>query len=92
MIVLKDTPLVSLAGLNDLVANAKIAAGATKQPFLFFIVAALFFIAFSAITLRLSARARAPLCPGHRGGKSMSGCRSTSHLAWTACPRWRAAC
>jgi His/Glu/Gln/Arg/opine family amino acid ABC transporter permease subunit len=56
MIVLKDTPLVSLAGLNYLVANAKIAAGATKEPFIFFITAALFFIGFSAATLRLSAR------------------------------------
>ena len=56
MIVLKDTPLVSLAGLNELVGTAKIAAGATKQPFLFFITASLFFIAFSAFTLRLSAR------------------------------------
>lgn len=56
MIVLKDTPLVSLAGLNDLVANAKIAAGATKEPFIFFIAASLFFILFSAVTLRLTAR------------------------------------
>jgi His/Glu/Gln/Arg/opine family amino acid ABC transporter permease subunit len=55
MIVLKDTPLVGLAGLNELVGNAKIAAGATKEPFLFFIAASLFFIAFSAFTLRLSA-------------------------------------
>jgi polar amino acid transport system permease protein len=54
MIVLKDTPLVGLAGLNELVGNAKIAAGATKEPFLFFIAASLFFIVFSAITLRLS--------------------------------------
>ncbi|WP_342362076.1 ABC transporter permease subunit [Terrarubrum flagellatum] len=55
MIVLKDTPLVGLAGLNELVGNAKIAAGATKEPFLFFIAASLFFVAFSALTLRLSA-------------------------------------
>lgn len=55
MIVLKDTPLVSLVGLNDLVANAKIAAGASKQPFVFFIAAALFYIVFSGLTLRLSA-------------------------------------
>ena len=55
MIVLKDTPLVSLAGLNELVGNAKIAAGATKEPFLFFIAASLFFVVFSAITLQLSA-------------------------------------
>jgi polar amino acid transport system permease protein len=53
-IVLKDTPLVSLAGLNELVAQSKQAAGATKEPFVFFIVAALFFIAFSALTLRLA--------------------------------------
>ncbi|WP_428029465.1 ABC transporter permease [Ancylobacter sp.] len=51
--MLKETPLVSLAGLQDLVASAKIAAGATKEPFLFFIATALVFIAFSALTLKL---------------------------------------
>jgi polar amino acid transport system permease protein len=56
MVVLKDTALVSLAGLNDLVAHAKTAAGATKEPFIYFIVAALFFVVFSAATLRASAR------------------------------------
>ena len=54
-LVLKDTALVSLAGLNDLVAHAKTAAGATKEPFIFFIVAALFFIVFSAATAALAA-------------------------------------
>jgi arginine/ornithine transport system permease protein len=56
MVVLKDTALVSLAGLNDLVAHAKTAAGATKEPFIYFIVASLFFVVFSAVTLRASAR------------------------------------
>jgi His/Glu/Gln/Arg/opine family amino acid ABC transporter permease subunit len=70
MIVLKDTPLVSLAGLNDLVANAKIAAGATKEPFLFFIVASLFFIVFSGLTLRLSARLERRLGRGLAEAKS----------------------
>jgi polar amino acid transport system permease protein len=56
MVVLKDTALVSLAGLNDLVAHSKTAAGATKEPFIYFIAAALFFVVFSAITLRFSAR------------------------------------
>jgi polar amino acid transport system permease protein len=56
MVVLKDTALVSLAGLNDLVAHAKTAAGATKEPFIYFVVAALFFVVFSALTLRASAR------------------------------------
>jgi polar amino acid transport system permease protein len=56
MVVLKDTALVSLVGLNDLVAHAKTAAGATKEPFIYFIAASLFFVVFSAATLRASAR------------------------------------
>lgn len=52
--MLKETPLVSLAGLQDLVAASKIAAGATKEPFVFFIATALVFIAFSAATLKLA--------------------------------------
>jgi His/Glu/Gln/Arg/opine family amino acid ABC transporter permease subunit len=54
--VLKDTSLVALAGLNELVARSRTAAGATKEPFIFFIAAALFFIVFSSLTLKLSAR------------------------------------
>jgi polar amino acid transport system permease protein len=54
--VLKDTALVALAGLNEIVARSRTAAGATKEPFLFFIAAALFFIVFSAATLKFSAR------------------------------------
>jgi His/Glu/Gln/Arg/opine family amino acid ABC transporter permease subunit len=65
MVMLKETPLVSLAGLNDLVANAKIAAGATKEPFIFFIAAALFFVVFSAVTLRLNGVLEARLGRGH---------------------------
>jgi His/Glu/Gln/Arg/opine family amino acid ABC transporter permease subunit len=53
--VLKDTALVALAGLNEIVMRSRTASGATKEPFLFFILAALFFIAFSAATLRVSA-------------------------------------
>jgi His/Glu/Gln/Arg/opine family amino acid ABC transporter permease subunit len=54
MFMLKETPLVSLAGLHDLVGAAKIAAGATKEPFLFFIATALFFVVFSGLTLRVA--------------------------------------
>lgn len=54
MFMLKETPLVSLAGLHDLVGAAKIAAGATKEPFIFFIATALFFIVFSGLTLRIA--------------------------------------
>lgn len=54
LVVLKDTSLVSLAGLNDFVAISKTAAGATKEPFIFFIVASLFYVVFSAATMPLA--------------------------------------
>lgn len=74
--MLKETPLVSLAGLQDLVASAKIAAGATKEPFLFFIATALVFIVFSALTLKLATMleirldrgVRRPSVPAPAGG------------------------
>jgi polar amino acid transport system permease protein len=56
LIVLKDTPLVSLAGLHELVATSKVAAGSTRSPFVFFVAAALFFIGFSALTSWLASR------------------------------------
>ncbi|WP_439813874.1 ABC transporter permease [Zavarzinia sp. CC-PAN008] len=64
IIVLKDTALVSLVGLNDLVAQAKMAAGTTKLPFLFFTAAALFFVAFSWATLSLSRQLELRLARG----------------------------
>jgi polar amino acid transport system permease protein len=70
LIVLKETPLVSLAGLNDLVANAKIAAGATKEPFIFFIAAALFFIVVSALTMPLSRRLETRFGRGQAPGRA----------------------
>jgi polar amino acid transport system permease protein len=54
--VLKDTALVALAGLNEIVMRSRTAAGSTKEPFLFFTLAALFFIVFSAATLKVAAR------------------------------------
>lgn len=56
IVLLKDTALVSLAGLNDLIAQSKIAAGSTKEPFLFFTAAALFFVVLSLLTLRVVRR------------------------------------
>ena len=53
--VLKETALVALVGLNEIVMRSRTASGATKEPFLFFILAALFFICISAATLRAAA-------------------------------------
>ncbi len=66
IIVLKDTALVSLVGLNDIISQARIAAGSTKEPFIFFTAAAGFFIVISVVTLRFSDRLRAGLDRGHR--------------------------
>ncbi|MBJ3774068.1 ABC transporter permease [Acuticoccus mangrovi] len=70
LIVLKDTPLVSLAGLNDLVATSKIAAGATKEPFIFFIAAALFFVIINAATMPLADRLEQRFGRGHARGNA----------------------
>lgn len=54
IVLLKDTALVSLVGLKDVIAQAKMAAGVTREPFLFYIVAATFFIFLNAVTLKVS--------------------------------------
>lgn len=54
IIVLKDTAIVSLVGLNDVIGQARIAAGSTKQPFIFYTAAALFFIGLSLLTIRVT--------------------------------------
>jgi His/Glu/Gln/Arg/opine family amino acid ABC transporter permease subunit len=51
MALLKDTALVSLIGLTDVVRMAYMASGATKQPFLFYAFSGLTFILFSGVTM-----------------------------------------
>ncbi len=56
IVVMKDTALVSLVGLKDIIAQAKMAAGSTREPFLFYIVAASFFVLMNWLTLWVSGR------------------------------------
>ena len=56
MTTLKDTALVSLVGLTDLVRMVDIAAAATQEPFLFYVVAGLVFVVFSGLTMAGSVR------------------------------------
>ena len=51
MALLKDTALVSLVGLTDVVRMANVASGATKLPFLLYAFAGLSFIVFSGMTM-----------------------------------------
>ncbi|WP_181707832.1 ABC transporter permease [Chthonobacter rhizosphaerae] len=50
LILLKDTALVSVIGLNDILRNTNVAVGNTKEPFLFFFVACMIYLALSIIS------------------------------------------
>lgn len=50
LILLKDTALVSVIGLNDILRNTNIAVGFTKEPFFFFMVACLIYLALSMLS------------------------------------------
>ena len=50
MILQKDTALVSVIGLNELMRNTAQAVAYTKEPFTFYIAAALIYLAITTIT------------------------------------------
>lgn len=48
--LLKDTSLVSVIALNDILRQTSIAVGATKQPFFFYLVACMLYLILSIIS------------------------------------------
>ena len=50
IVVLKDTALVSLIGLKEIMAYAKLASGVTKEPFIYYVLAAAFFLVMTWLT------------------------------------------
>ena len=50
LVLLKDTSLVSVIALDDLLRKANIAVGATKEPFLFYFVACMIYLVLSIIS------------------------------------------
>jgi polar amino acid transport system permease protein len=48
--LMKDTALVSVITLNDLLRMTTVAVGATKQPFFFYLVACLIYLAMSMVS------------------------------------------
>lgn len=50
LVLLKDTSLVSVIALNDLLRQTSVAVRATKEPFLFYLVACLVYLAMSMIS------------------------------------------
>ena len=51
MVLLKTTALVSVIGLDDMVHRAGSAAGATRQPFTFYLVVALDYLVLTTISV-----------------------------------------
>jgi polar amino acid transport system permease protein len=50
LVLLKDTSLVSVIALSDLLRQTNVAVGATKQPFLFYLVACLIYLVMSIVS------------------------------------------
>ncbi len=50
LVLLKDTALVSLIGLVDLMSKAQIAANSTRQPFKFYFIAGLVFLLLTTLS------------------------------------------
>jgi His/Glu/Gln/Arg/opine family amino acid ABC transporter permease subunit len=50
MVLLKDTSLISVIALDELLRWSKVAAETTKQPFTFYIVAALIYLLFTMLS------------------------------------------
>ena len=61
LVLIKDTSLVSVIALNDLLRQTQVAVGVTKEPFFFYLVACLIYLAFTLVSSagfnRLEARA-----------------------------------
>jgi polar amino acid transport system permease protein len=57
LVLLKDTSLVSVVGLEELMRKASIAVGFTRQPFTFYLAAAFLYLAMTAAATALLRRA-----------------------------------
>jgi ABC-type arginine transport system permease subunit len=50
LVMIKATAIVSVIGLSDLMSRAAQAAGATREPFLFYAAVALMYLAFTSLS------------------------------------------
>ncbi|WP_349744930.1 ABC transporter permease [Roseateles cavernae] len=69
LVLLKSTAIVSVIGLTDLMHRAGLAAGATREPFLFYGTAALVYLAFTSVSELGFARLSRRLAIGVKGSR-----------------------
>ena len=50
LVLLKDSALISVVGLEELMRKTAITAGSTRQPFTFYLAAALIYLAFTLVS------------------------------------------
>jgi polar amino acid transport system permease protein len=51
LVLLKDTALVSVVGLDDIMRKANIAVSSTKEPFLFYSAAAVLYLGLTIVSM-----------------------------------------
>lgn len=51
LVLLKDTALVSVIGLEDIMRKANVAVGYTKEPFLFYLTAAFIYLTLTIVSM-----------------------------------------
>jgi arginine/ornithine transport system permease protein len=51
LVLLKSTALVSVIGLNDMMNRASQAAGATREPFTFYLAAGALYLAITSVSV-----------------------------------------
>ena len=56
IVVLKDTALISLIGLKEIMAYAKLASNSTQEPFVYYLLASAFFLGMTWLTYFVSGR------------------------------------
>ncbi|WP_228461705.1 ABC transporter permease subunit [Paracoccus liaowanqingii] len=67
MVLVKATSLISLIQLPELMRNADIAARPTRQPFTFFLLACLVYLAITLVSMAVQARLE------HRAARGLVG-------------------
>jgi arginine/ornithine transport system permease protein len=56
LVMVKATALVSIIGLDDMLQRAQLAASSTRQPFTFFMLAALMYLLITTVSIALLSR------------------------------------
>jgi len=53
LVLLKDTAIVTLVGLTDMMNQAKMAASTTHQPFTFYLIAAIIYLVITSVSQKI---------------------------------------